>query len=265
VLQIDKLCVRYSDGNQVLEQLSFHINDGETVGIVGANGAGKSTLLMSIVGILLPNEGTITIDGLLVSKKNLREVRERVGVVFQNPDDQLFMSNVYDDIAFGLRNYGDSEEVIKNKITNIMRTLDIERLMDHNSNKLSGGEKRIIAIATILVMEPSIVLFDEPTSFLDPKTRRKLLELLKGLSMLKGHNTLKEDNMLKGHNTLKENNMTKLIATHDLDMALELCDRIIVLKDGKIFAEGKAREILTNEVLMKEAGLELPFCLQNIN
>lgn len=241
MLKIDQLCVRYTDGNQVLNQLSFQIDKGETVGIVGANGAGKSTLLMSIVGILLPFEGKIVIDGLEVNKKNLREVRERVGVVFQNPDDQLFMSNVYDDIAFGLRNYGVDEEVIKIKITQIMETLDIDRLTNHHSHKLSGGEKRIVAIATILVMEPSVILFDEPTSFLDPKTRRKLMELLKGLST------------------------TKLIATHDLDMALELCDRVIVLKEGKVFAEGKAKEVLTNEALMKEAGLELPFCLQNIN
>lgn len=240
MLQIDNLCVKYSDGNQVLDQLNIHIDEGETVGIVGANGAGKSTLLKSIVGILLPSEGKIAIDGLVVSKKNLREVRERVGVVFQNPDDQLFMSNVYDDIAFGLRNYGVDEEVIKKKIDHIMSTLDIERLLYQHSNKLSGGEKRIIAIATILVMEPSIILFDEPTSFLDPKTRRKLLELLKGLSV------------------------TKLIATHDLDMSLEICDRVIVLKDGKVYAQGTAKEILTDEALLVEAGLELPFCLQNI-
>ncbi len=238
MLQIEKLSVRYSDGSQVLDQMNFHIDKGETVGMIGANGAGKSTLIKSIVGILLPSEGKIIIDGLEVSKKTLREVRERVGVVFQNPDDQLFMSNVYDDVAFGLRNYGVKEEDIKQKIDLIMKSLDIDKLLYHNSNKLSSGEKRIIAIATILVMEPSIVLFDEPTSFLDPKTRRKLMELLNNLSI------------------------TKLIATHDLDMALEICDRVIVIKDGKIFAEGKAIEILTNEVLMKEAGLELPFCLQ---
>ena len=241
MLKTEKICVKFPDGNQVLNQLSFQINEGETVGIIGANGAGKSTLLMSIVGILIPVEGKIIIDELTVSKKNLREVRERVGVVFQNPDDQLFMADVYDDIAFGLRNYGVDEESIKIKITNIMRTLDIERLTYQQSHKLSGGEKRIVALATILVMEPSIILFDEPTSFLDPKTRRKLLGLLKELSV------------------------TKLIATHDLDMALELCERVIILKEGKIFADGKAKEILTDEVLMMEAGLELPFCLQKIN
>lgn len=240
MLQIEQLCVRYSGEENVLDHLNIRIQDGETVGIVGANGAGKSTLLMSIVGILLPYEGRIAIDGLEVTKKNLREVRERVGVVFQNPDDQLFMANVYDDIAFGLRNYGYEEAAVREKIDGVIKSLDIEKLMKHSSNKLSGGEKRIIAIATILVMEPSIILFDEPTSFLDPKTRRRLLALLKDF------------------------NMTKLIATHDLDMALEICERVVILKDGKVFADGPAGDILRNEELLKEAGLELPFCLQKI-
>jgi cobalt/nickel transport system ATP-binding protein len=151
------------------------------------------------------------------------------------------MSNVYDDIAFGLRNYGMQEEKIKQKIENIMKELGVEKLQQMSSHKLSGGEKRIIAIATILVMEPSVVLFDEPSSFLDPRTRRRLIQLLRSFKM------------------------TKLIATHDLDMALELCDRIIILKDGKVFAEGRAKQILTDQKLLEEAGLELPFCLQKID
>ena len=238
MLKINQLSVRYSDGNQVLKQLSFTIESGETVGIVGANGAGKSTLLKSIVGILLPKEGMIEINGIGVTKKNLREIREMVGVIFQNPEDQLFMSNVYDDIAFGLRNYGVEEETIKDKITQILRSLGIERLQNHNSNKLSGGEKRLVAIATILVMQPQVVLFDEPTSFLDPRTRRKLIDLLRGLPM------------------------TKLIATHDLDMALDLCDRVIILSEGQLFDQGNAKELLSDQALMEKAGLELPFCLQ---
>lgn len=238
MIKIDQLSVRYHDGNQVINQLDIQINNGETVGLIGANGAGKSTLLMSLVGILLPSEGSIEIDGVLLDKKNLREIREKIGVVFQNPDDQLFMSNVYDDIAFGLRNYGLKEEDISHKVTRIMEELGVEKLQHMNSHKLSGGEKRIIAIATILVMEPSVVLFDEPSSFLDLKTRRRLIQLLSSLSM------------------------TKLIATHDLDMALELCDRIIVIKEGRILAQGRTKEILTDQKLLEEAGLELPFCLQ---
>jgi cobalt/nickel transport system ATP-binding protein len=241
LLQIDRINVKYSDGNQALDQVSLSIEDGQTVGLVGANGAGKSTLLMTLVGLLSIETGHILLDSIEINKKNLGQLREKIGIVFQNPDDQLFMSNVYDDIAFGPRNYGKGETQIKEKISDIMHRLGVEHLRDHNSHKLSGGEKRIIAIATILVMEPSYLLFDEPSSFLDPKTRRKLMELLKGLTM------------------------TKLIATHDLDMALELCDKIIILKDGKIFAEGKTKDILTNEALLLEAGLELPFCLQRVN
>ncbi|MDF2943792.1 MAG: cbiO2 [Herbinix sp.] len=241
LLKINQLNMRYPDGNQVLNQLSFHIETGETVGLIGANGAGKSTLLKSIVGIMLPEEGSIEIDKISVTKKSLNKVREKVGVVFQNPEDQLFMSNVYDDIAFGLRNYGMAEDKISERIKGIVKSLGIERLLDHNSNKLSGGEKRLVAIATILVMEPSLVLFDEPTSFLDPRTRRNLIEMLRGF------------------------NMTKLIATHDLDMALELCDRVIILSEGTIFKQGNAKELLSNQILMEEAGLELPFCLQKRN
>jgi cobalt/nickel transport system ATP-binding protein len=240
MLVIDKLCVRYHDGNQVINELSATIRDGETVGLIGANGAGKSTLLMSLVGLLMPCGGRIEVNGTALQKDTIRQIRERIGVVFQNPDDQLFMSNVYDDIAFGLRNYGLTEETVRDRINHVMKELGVEKLESMSSNKLSGGEKRIIAIATILVMEPSIVLFDEPTSFLDPKTRRKLMQLLKSLPM------------------------TKLIATHDLDMALELCDRVLIMKDGSLFAEGTAEEILTDRVLLEDAGLELPFCLQGL-
>lgn len=239
MLKIDDLVVEYSDGNQVLNQLNIQVNDGETIGIIGANGAGKSTLLMTIVGILMPSVGKILIDEFELNKKNLIEIRRRVGVVFQNPDDQLFMSSVYDDLAFGPRNHGDSEEEVKERIDIIIKELGIEYLMNKNATKLSGGEKRIVGIATILVMDPSIILFDEPTSFLDPRTRRKLIKLLKGLQV------------------------TKLIATHDLDLALEICDRVILLKDGKIFAQGSAKEILTNQSVLEEAFLELPFCLQS--
>lgn len=238
MLVIDRLCVKYHDGNQVINHLSASIEDGETVGIIGANGAGKSTLLMTLVGLLLPSEGRIEVDGTVLQKDTLMQIRERVGMVFQNPDDQLFMSNVYDDIAFGLRNYGMTEDIIKDRIHGVLKKLGVEKLEQMSSNKLSGGEKRIIAIATILVLEPSIILFDEPSSFLDPKTRRRLMQLLKSLSM------------------------TKLIATHDLDMALELCDRVLILKEGAVFAEGKAEDILTDQALLEEAGLELPFCLQ---
>jgi cobalt/nickel transport system ATP-binding protein len=239
MLKIDNLSVRYSEGNQVLKDLCFEIKDGETVGIIGANGAGKSTLMKTIVGIMLPEEGSAWIDNILVIKKNLIKIREKVGVVFQNPEDQLFLSSVYDDIAFGLRNYGRTEELIKDKIMDTSKSLGIEHLLNHNSSRLSGGEQRLVALATVLVMEPELILFDEPSSFLDPRTRRRLIEQLRKLPV------------------------TKLIATHDLDMALELCNRIIILKEGRLFDQGNAKELLSNQELMEKAGLELPFCLQH--
>lgn len=238
MVHFDKVNVSYQDGYEALRQISFQINEGENVGLIGSNGAGKSTLLRTMVGILMPTEGKIDIDGLTVTKQNLRRIRECVGVVFQNPEDQLFMSNVYDDIAFGLRNMGMDETKIPGKITDTLKALGIEKLQHQNSSKLSGGEQRLTAIATVMVMEPRVVLFDEPTSFLDPKARRKLIGLLKAYPV------------------------TKLIATHDLDMALEVCDRIIILKDGQIVKQGNARELLSNKELLEAAELELPFCLQ---
>ena len=238
MLQIDQLCVRYSEEKRVLNQIKIRIEEGETVALVGANGAGKSTLLKTIVGINLPEEGSIMVDELPVMKKNLQRIREKVGVVFQNPEDQLFLSNVYDDIAFGLRNYGIGEAEIEERVRTVLKNLGIEHLQMHNSSRMSGGEQRLVAIATVMVMNPRLVLFDEPTSFLDPRTRRKLMEQLKQL------------------------NVTKLIATHDLDMALELCDRVIILKDGEVFEQGEARMLLADKRLMEEAGLELPYCLQ---
>ena len=238
MINIDKLCVSYIDENKALKEISFQIIEGETIGIIGANGAGKSTLLKSMVGIILPEKGSIEIDNISVSKKNLRAIREKIGVVFQNPDDQLFMSSVYEDVAFGLRNLGMDESAVKDKATQVLGELGIERLLNKNSSRLSGGEQRMVAIATVLAMEPRIVLFDEPTSFLDPRTRRKLIHMLKTFTV------------------------TKLIATHDLDMALELCDRIIILREGELFQQGTAKELLSNKELMEEAGLELPYCLQ---
>lgn len=239
MITIDKLMVQYSDGKQAIHEISCQIKDGETLGIIGANGAGKSTLLKSLVGILLPARGSIKIHEEEVNQKNLRKIREMVGVVFQNSDDQLFMSNVYDDIAFGPRNLCMDEEIIRQKIDHLLHTLGIEHLEKCHSNRISGGEKKIIAIATALIMEPSVILFDEPSSFLDPRMRRRLINLLKELRI------------------------TKVIATHDLDLALDLCDRVILLKDGNIEAEGPAKEILTKKALLEEAGLELPLCFQS--
>ena len=231
MLEIKKLNYSYPDGKKALKDINIKIYDNETIGIVGANGAGKSTLVKTIVGIFLTDQGEIIVDGEKVTKKTLNSIRKKVGVVFQNPDDQLFMNKVYDDIAFGPRNYKLTEEKVKEKVERVMKELNIEKLKDRSPNNLSGGEKRKVAIATVLSMEPSIILFDEPTSFLDPKGKRILIETLKGI------------------------NTTKIIATHDLDMVKDNCKRVIVLKEGQVVADGKPKEILNNIEFMEKCEL----------
>ena len=231
MLEIKKLNYSYPDGKKALKDINIKIDDNETIGIVGANGAGKSTLVKTIVGIFLTDQGEIIVDGEKVTKKTLNSIRKKVGVVFQNPDDQLFMNKVYDDIAFGPRNYKLTEEKVKEKVERVMKELNIEKLKDRSPNNLSGGEKRKVAIATVLSMEPSIILFDEPTSFLDPKGKRILIETLKGI------------------------NTTKIIATHDLDMVKDNCKRVIVLKEGQVVADGKPKEILNNIEFMEKCEL----------
>lgn len=231
MLEIKNLNYSYPDGKKALKDINIKIDDNETIGIVGANGAGKSTLIKTIVGIFLTDQGEIIVDGEKVTKKTLNSIRKKVGVVFQNPDDQLFMNKVYDDIAFGPRNYKLTEEKVKEKVEKVMKELNIEKLKDRSPNNLSGGEKRKVAIATVLSMEPSIILFDEPTSFLDPKGKRILIETLRGI------------------------NTTKIIATHDLDMVKDNCKRVIVLKEGQVVADGKPKEILNNIEFMEKCEL----------
>lgn len=231
MLEIKKLNYSYPDGQEALKDINIKIDNNETVAIVGANGAGKSTLIKTVVGIFLATEGDIIVDGEKVTKKTLSSIRKKVGVVFQNPDDQLFMNKVYDDIAFGPRNYNFTGEEVKEKVENVMKELDIEKLSERSPNNLSGGEKRKVAIATVLSMEPSIILFDEPTSFLDAKGKRMLIE------------------------TLKNINTTQIIATHDLEMVKDICERVIVLKEGKIMADGNPKEIFSNIDFMEKCEL----------
>lgn len=231
MLEIKNLNYSYPDGKEALKDINIKIDNNETIAIVGANGAGKSTLIKTIVGIFLTTQGDIIVDGEKVTKKTLSSIRKKVGVVFQNPDDQLFMNKVYDDIAFGPRNYNFTEEEVREKVEKVMRSLDIEKLSERSPNNLSGGEKRKVAIATVLSIEPSIILFDEPTSFLDAKGKRMLIE------------------------TLKNINTTKIIATHDLDMVKDICERVIVLKEGKIMADGNPKEVFSDIDFMEKCEL----------
>lgn len=238
MLAIEKLNYAYPDGHQAIRDVNLKIEEGESIALVGANGAGKSSLFKLIIGISEIKDGSIKVGELSVGKKTLKDVRRKVGMVFQNPDDQLFMTKVYDDIAFGPRNELLTEEEVEERVVNALETLSITHLRDRMPHRLSGGEKRVIAIASVLAMNPKIILFDEPTSFLDPQARRNVI------------------------NTLDALKMTKIIATHDLDMALDICDRVIILHHGSVFADGTVNEILLDENLLSQCHLELPLCKQ---
>jgi len=239
IIDFDELYYTYPDGKPAVNGVSCHIRHGESVGIVGANGAGKSTLLMLLVGILLPTKGEIRVGEIPVTKKTLPVIRQRIGLAFQNPDDQLFMTTVYDDVAFGPRNYRLTEPEVEKRVMRALKTVGIEHLKDRAPYKLSGGEKRAAAIAAVLSMDPDILVIDEPTAALDPKSRRRLLNLLKGFTH------------------------TKLIATHDLDLVLEICDRTIVIKEGRIASDSSPLKTLADAALMEQCGLEIPLTLQN--
>ena len=183
--------VTYPDGTIAVDHLNLKIQPGEHLAIIGANGAGKSSLILSMVGVI-PGSGQIHVDGVELNKKNLTEIRKKVGVVFQNPDDQLFLPTIYDDVAFGPRNLGMDEELVRYRVEDRMELLHISHLRNKSALKLSGGEKRMAAMATVLAMKPDVMVFDEPTAFLDPKSRRNLICVLQKLPH------------------------TMLIATHDL-------------------------------------------------
>lgn len=231
MLTINNVTVEYPDGTKAINNLSLNVSSGEKLALIGANGAGKSTLMLAIEGIL-DSTGEIKIDDLVVDSKNIVKVRQQVGMLFQNPDDQLFMATIYDDIAFGPRNAGLDEESVKYRVEDRLKLLNIEHLKDKTALKLSGGEKRMAALATVLAMKPSVMLLDEPTAFLDPKARRNLINVLNSLPH------------------------TMLIATHDLTFAKEVCREAVVIKDGNFFAKGNCDEILYNQELMDEGGIE---------
>lgn len=227
----------YEADRKVLSDLTFSINDGESVGLIGANGAGKSTLMSILLG-LLPCEGEICVDDLKVCKVNLKELRRKLGFVMQNSDNQMFMPTVFDDLMFGLLNYGINSVDAEKKVDEILNSLDLMEFKHRHNHKLSGGEKRMVAIATILAMEPEYLLMDEPTSALDPYNRRKVINLINSL------------------------NQTKIITSHDLDMILDTCNRVILLSNGIVVADGKAEVILSDKELLERHRMELPLRFQ---
>lgn len=235
MIQINDVSIVYDHTIIAINHLATTIHTPVTA-IIGENGSGKSTLLTSIVG-LHPMAGSILVDGIEVKKENLHTIRKRVGYLFQNPDHQLFMNTVYEDIAFGLVSQGMDQDVVKEKVEAMAYQLHIDDLLARNCAKLSGGQKSLVALAGVLVMEPDILLLDEPTAFLDPKARRRIINILKSLPQ------------------------SIILATHDLDMAYDLVDEVILIHKGMLITKGD-KQILTNKDILESNGLELPLRFQ---
>ncbi len=237
-VRITRLHYSYPDGTKALEGIDLDVRKGERVALVGPSGAGKSTLLLHLNGVLT-GTGTVRILGKALAGGDMREVKRQVGMVFQDPNDQLFCPTVFEDVAFGPLNLGISQGEIPARVDKALCDVGLDLSMRHrSSHHLSLGERKRTAFASVLVMEPAILALDEPTGNLDPRNRRHLIELVSGLPA------------------------TLLLATHDLEMALALCPRLVVLDRGKIWADGETRALLSDEHLMEEHGLEVPLSLQ---
>ena len=233
-LRFDDVHYRYPNGYEALCGVSFRITHGEKVALVGANGAGKSTLLLHTNGLLMPSQGGVVLGGIALTRRTLPLVRQSVGLVFQDSDNQLFMPTVEEDVAFGPSNMRLEPEEIRRRVTEALDAVGALDLRGESPFRLSGGQKKRVAIATVLAMEPSVRVMDEPTSNLDPRARRQIIDLIRRF----------------GHTTL--------IATHDMEMVLDLCDRTIVMKEGRIVADGSTRHVFGDLALLEECGLEQP-------
>lgn len=237
-IEIANMTYAYMKGVTVLDSISLSIAEHESVGLVGANGAGKSTLLKIFVGLNPGFSGSVKIDGLPVEKSTLPKIRQKIGYVFQDADSQLFMTTVSEDIAFGPRNYGLSESEVAARTDAALQMTGITHIKDRPIMRLSGGEKKLAQIATILSMEPEILLLDEPSIALDPKNRRNIINILNSIQA------------------------TKIIASHDLDMIMDTCSRTVLMAGGRIAADGPTEKILRDKVLLEANSLELPLRLQ---
>ncbi|MFU8890098.1 MAG: energy-coupling factor ABC transporter ATP-binding protein [Anaerosomatales bacterium] len=237
-IEVRDVTFRYPDGTAALSGVSFFVGHGESIALVGANGAGKSTLLMHLMGFLVPAEGSVRIGDVPVTKTTLHDIRRSVGMVFQDPDDQLFMPSVAEDVGFGPMNLGLPPGEVTARVDDALERVGASHLKERPPHRLSGGEKRAVAIATVLAMCPSALVMDEPSSELDPRARRRLIELLATFEH------------------------TKIIATHDLDMAVALCERTIVMSGGTIMADGPTAEVFADAALLERSGLERPLGMQ---
>ncbi|WP_067428627.1 energy-coupling factor ABC transporter ATP-binding protein [Nocardioides jensenii] len=235
VLDVRGLAFAYPDGHQALFGVDLHVHRGERVALLGPNGAGKTTLVLHLNGILTAGAGTVAVSGMPVEKKNLKEIRRRVGIVFQDPDDQLFMPTVRQDVGFGPANQGIKGAALDKVVIEALDRVGMADFVDRPPHHLSFGQRRRVAVATVLAMEPEILVLDEPSSNLDPASRRELADILRSLDV------------------------TVLMVTHDLPYALELCSRSVVLHGGVVAADGATYDVLTDDALMAANRLELPF------
>lgn len=240
LIEVQNLEHIYPDGTPALQGVSFRITHGESVALIGANGAGKSTLLLHLNGCLIPTKGNVRVGDFPVAKTTLPAIRRSVGMVFQNPDDQLFMPTVYDDVAFGPINLGLPMEEVDTRTLHALALVGLTEVKDKPPYRLSQGQKRSAAIASVLAMSPDILIMDEPSSNLDPKSRRNVMALLKTFTH------------------------TKIIATHDLDLVIDLCERTIILRQGRVAADGATIDLLQNEALLEESHLERPLRLTTL-
>jgi cobalt transport protein ATP-binding subunit len=231
---VSGLSFNYPDGTKVLDSIELTIERGERVALLGPNGAGKTTFLLHLIGILGGGPGAIEVQGVALEPASLREIRRRVGLVFQDPDDQLFMPTVYEDVAFGPANFGVPAEDLEERVRQALAAVGMVGAEDRAPHHLSGGERRRVALATVLACQPDLLVLDEPSSNLDPAGRRELAEVLAGLDT------------------------TILLVTHDLPYALQICDRSVVMNRGQIVADGPTRQLLADEATMRANRLELP-------
>ena len=236
-VRVDQLVYTYSDGTPALDGVTFSVSAGSAVALVGANGAGKSTLLLHLNACLLPLSGQVRIGEIDVSRATTLPVRRAVGLVFQDPDDQLFMPTVLEDVAFAPRQHGIPAADAQGIALAALERVGMAHLRDRAPYRLSSGEKRSVAIATVLAQSPSVLALDEPTANLDPRARRRLMELLRSFDQ------------------------TRIVATHDLELALAVCPFTVVLDHGRVAAQGPTRELLADEPLMLLHGLERPASL----
>ena len=232
-IEIENLSFKYPDGHQALRDVCLHIEPCEKVALVGPNGAGKSTLILHLNGILT-GEGDIRSAGLEVKKENLERIRARIGLVFQSPEDQLFSPTVFDDVAFGPMYQGLPEDEVQARVFEALEVVGMGEYGARVSHHLSLGEKKRIAIATVLSMTPEVLVLDEPTSGLDPRARRALINLLRELDL------------------------TMLVSSHDMLMVRELFPRVVIMDEGQIVADGQTRELLDDTALLEAHGLEMP-------